>query len=122
MYGLPVSDRYEVKRVAGRIIPAIATTTATIAGLVCLELLKYLCQASSGAASGGGDDGGLMSTSRNHFVNLALPTVLSVLPTPCRLTRLPTSATYTIWDRWEFQLPSSGTTLSEFIHAIKVRL
>ena len=36
MYGIEGSDRYSIKRVAGKIIPAIATTTATVAGLVSL--------------------------------------------------------------------------------------
>nr|CAH8875316.1 unnamed protein product [Trichobilharzia regenti] len=42
MYSLQTTPRHTVKRIAGRIVPAIATTTATVSGLVCLELLKYI--------------------------------------------------------------------------------
>ena len=40
MYGIEEVDALKVKRIAGRIIPAIATTTAAVAGLVSLSALS----------------------------------------------------------------------------------
>ena len=41
-YGIDPVSNYETKGIAGKIIPAVATTTSTIVGLICLELLKYI--------------------------------------------------------------------------------
>jgi hypothetical protein len=50
VYSLREVDRLEVQKIAGRIVPALATTTSLVAGLVALELVKvythvnvYLC-------------------------------------------------------------------------------
>nr|VZI21264.1 unnamed protein product [Spirometra erinaceieuropaei] len=124
MYGLPLTPRHEVKRIAGRIIPAIATTTAVVAGLVCVEILKFF--ALSVPLSPKSYDSSLttlMEAARNHFVNLAVPSLLSIRPSPCQRQSLPNGVTFSTWDRWAVAIPPDATqfSLSELITTLKVR-
>lgn len=73
-YGIAGIDPFQAKLKVGRIIPAIATTTAMATGFVCLELYKHLTRSPSS-----------ISGRRNLFANLALPGPMIMLsePAPC---------------------------------------
>jgi ubiquitin-activating enzyme E1 len=66
-YNIAPGDRHTIKGIAGKIIPAIATTTAVVAGLVGLEALKVA------DSTFGHEHKPSLERFKNGFVNLALP-------------------------------------------------
>ncbi|KAK9715988.1 hypothetical protein RND81_06G204100 [Saponaria officinalis] len=86
-YGIPEVDKLKAKFIAGRIIPAIATTTAMATGLVCLELYKVV------------DGGHKVEAYRNTFANLALPLFSMAEPVPPKVIKH-RDMKWTVWDRW----------------------
>lgn len=63
-------DWITVKLKAGRIVPALATTTAAIAGLQTIELVKIIKNTK-------------VEHMKNAFVNLAIPMVQLTEPGAC---------------------------------------
>lgn len=90
VYQIKPVDRLEAKRIAGRIIPAIATTTSVVSAHVALELIKVASAAP-------------LEDYRNVTVNLALPFYLYAEPDPAHKQRLG-DVSYTKWDNWDVRL------------------
>ena len=77
-------------------MPALATTTASIAGLQVLELVKVL-------------KGLKTDQFRNVFLNLAVPSMTASEPGPVQKVKLLEGLEVSLWDRWEIKAFKEGT-------------
>ena len=84
-------DWLTVKVKAGRIVPAMATTTACIAGLQSIELVKVLKKEK-------------LVNIKNAFLNLAVPIMQLTEPGGAKKTKLGEGFEVTLWDRWDVKL------------------
>jgi len=99
-YRIPEADRARTKLIAGKIIPAMVTTTAMVTGLVCFEWYKLLQGKEVGAY-------------RNGFINLALPFITCSEPLPAPSAKY-AEHQWTLWDRFDVDV-GRDMTLKEFL-------
>jgi len=106
-YAIPTADVHRSRAIAGRIIPAIATTTALVAGLVCLELYKL-------AGTPGKEL--TIDAYKNSFLNLAVPFMTLSEPSPPAETTAVVKGKEWKWTAWDsLDMDVGDITLREFI-------
>jgi len=106
-YKLEEMSWINVKLKAGRIIPALATTTACVAGLQTIELLKLLKKVE-------------VDLHRNAFLNLALPSCSLSEPGPAQQYELKPGLKVTLWDLWEIRnKKGKDTTLGDVLEELQ---
>jgi ubiquitin-activating enzyme E1 len=139
-YAIPLADKHKSRGIAGRIIPAIATSTALVAGLVCLEIYKLVhirevlrtnprvlsastfssvstADPSNGACAPALDRSKILERFRNSYVNLALSLFHFSEPIQAPLQPMSNSGnrTFSLWDRLEVDGRGRDLTLAEFM-------
>ena len=89
------------------IIPAIATTTALVTGLVCLELFKIIGTSQKELK---------IDAYKNGFVNLAIPFMTLSEPTPPAKTKAMLKGKEWNWTAWDsLDMNMGDITLGDFI-------
>ncbi|KAM3716767.1 Ubiquitin-like modifier-activating enzyme [Dirofilaria immitis] len=106
-YQITRADVMKTKQIAGRIIPAIATTTAAVAGLACIELYKMI-------GNGQKLPNVPLEVFKNGFLNLALPFFGFSEPIAAPKKKC-ADGYFTLWDRFEVQGPKKMKELIQWV-------
>ena len=100
-YSLEPMDWITVKLKAGRIVPALATTTAAVAGLQTIELLKLLKREDLA-----------LDKFKNTFLNMAVPFMYMAEPGAPVVSEVKPGLKVDTWTRWDLEV-SKKTTLGQ---------
>lgn len=111
-YHITQVDKYSTKKIAGKIIPAIATTTAIVSGLVCLELMKVIQQKQK------------LEDYKNYYVNLAVPIFTSSEPGGIKKHKISkfNDDEFSLWDSFEFNNPKLVDIIEYFEDKYKLSI
>lgn len=88
MYNIPPVDKFKIKGIAGKIIPAIITTTSAISGLATIEMMKVIFGIDK------------IEKYTSSFINLAIPYIGFTEPFPMDKKKIK-NFEYSIWDKIE---------------------
>ncbi|CAM9877805.1 unnamed protein product [Pylaiella littoralis] len=107
VYKIPEADMHRSRQIAGKIIPAIATTTALVTGLVCIEIYKIMQEKP-------------LESYKNWFLNLALPQFSCSEPLPPAKTSTTIKGTEWKWSAWDsLELEGADITLQQLFDTMK---
>jgi ubiquitin-activating enzyme E1 len=104
-YGIEQADKFKTKGIAGKIIPAIVTTTSLVSGLATIELIKVLM---------GFDK---LENYVNSFVNLATPFIAFSEPIPVKTEKIG-NCTTSLWHSFSFNNPTLKEVVDELVGKI----
>lgn len=89
VFSIPKTDTLRCKQIAGRVVPAVATTTSVVSGLAAFEFLKLMLR---------GERWSDRIHHRNSFINLALlDRTTRAEPFPCESWTLPDGRLVSDW-------------------------
>lgn len=101
-YNIPKVDKFKTKGIAGKIIPALITTTSLVSGLACIELIKIIQKINT------------IEKYTNTFVNIALPLVAFSEPVKIKKQKIG-KYEFTEWNKLVFE----NKCLKDIINDIK---
>ena len=108
LYNIEPMSEFETKGIAGKIIPAVATTTSTIVGLISIELMKYIMGKNT------------IETFKSYFVNLSDNTFIGADPMDARVTKIGDKE-FNQWDKLNFKA-NENSTINDFINYFNDKL
>ncbi|CAM9515783.1 unnamed protein product [Ascophyllum nodosum] len=107
VYKIPEADMHRSRQIAGKIIPAIATTTALVTGLVCMEVYKIMQDKP-------------LEAYKNWFLNLALPQFSCSEPLPPAKNATVLKGKEWKWSAWDsLELDDPTMTLEGLFNFMK---
>lgn len=106
-YSIPTEDTHRSRAIAGNIIPAIATTTAMVTGLICFELYKIVGTPRKELT---------IEAYKNGFINLAIPFMTLSEPIPPAKNKTIFQGKEWNWTAWDsLDISLGDITLGEFM-------
>jgi molybdopterin/thiamine biosynthesis adenylyltransferase len=103
LYGIPEVSFYETKGIAGKIIPALATTTSIVSSLIVLEMMKYVI-----------DKNRKIEDYQSYFINLADNMIIAGEPMPPKINKI-NGQNFTEWSKFE---SNADLTIKEFVSSM----